>query len=390
MEVWAEQELDGRAFPDRRLKARLATLLGDLGRRIGGTIPAACQDWAATKAAYRFFSNPRVDEAAILAGHFAAATARFAAAPGTALVLHDTTEFSFTRDAPEGIGRLSFVKGRHVTHTVCGLLMHSSLALTPGGVPLGLAAVKFWTRKQFKGTNALRGKVNATRVPIEQKESVRWLENLTRSAKQLGDPSRCVHVGDREADVYELFGAAQEAETHFLVRTCVDRLAGRGKTAVAKKMAREPVRGSHDVEVRDDQGRVSTARVILRFCRMTVHPPVGKRKRCPPLSLTVIHAHERGTPEGREPIRWDLLTDLPVEDLTAAVEKLDWYASRWKLEKAQADCTSRRRWVGVRRIGYHRRDGVARPGRLVPATPGRPHRRSRMSDPTRRPTPPRA
>jgi hypothetical protein len=332
MDVWVEGELDGCDFPDQRLKDRLGKLLGDRGRRIGGTIPAACQDWAATKAAYRFFSNPRVDEAAIPAGHFAATAARFAAAPGTALVLHDTTEFSFTRDAPEGVGRLLFVKSRHVTHTACGVLLHSSLALTPGGVPLGLAAVKFWTRKQFKGTNALRGKVNATRVPIEQKESVRWLENLTRATERLGDPSRCVHIGDRESDIFELFYAAGEAKTHFLVRTCVDRLAGRGKTTVAQKMAREPIRGSHAVEVRDDRGRVSTARVDLRFCRMTVHPPVGKRRRYPPLSLTVIHARERGTPEGREPIRWDLLTDLPVRDLAAAVEKLDWYALRWKLE----------------------------------------------------------
>src|SRR5262249_10310549 len=79
------------------------------------------------------------------------------------LLLHDTTEFSFSRGTPDGIGRLSFVKGRHVPHTACGVLRHSSLAVTLAGVPLGLAAVKFWTRKQFKGTNALRGKVNATR-----------------------------------------------------------------------------------------------------------------------------------------------------------------------------------------------------------------------------------
>jgi Transposase DNA-binding len=332
MDVWAERELDGCEFPDQRFKARLGRLLGDLGRRIGGTVPAACQDWAATKAAYRFFSNPRVDEGVILAGHFAATTARFAATAGTVLVLHDTTEFSFTRDTPEAIGRLSFVKGRHVTHTVCGVLLHSSLALTTDGLPLGLAAVKFWTRKQFKGTNALRGKVNATRIPIEQKESVRWLENLNQSTRQLGDPSRCVHVGDREADIYELFCAAREAGTHFLIRTCVDRLAGRGRTTVARRMAREPVRGEHAVEVRDDHGQVSTAQISLRFCRMTVHPPVAKQGRYPALSLTVIHADERGTPVGRDPIRWRLLTDLPVEGLASAVEKLDWYASRWKLE----------------------------------------------------------
>src|SRR6516162_8169022 len=202
MDVWVEGELDGCDFPDQRLKARLGTLLTDLGRRIGGTIPAACQDWAATKAAYRFFSNPRVDEGVILAGHFAATRARFAATSGTILVLHDTTEFSFTRDNPEAIGQLSLLKTRHATVTLCGLLMHSGLVLTPGGVPLGLAAVKFWTRAKFKETNALKRKVNPTRIPIEQKESVRWLENLRQSTELLAAPSRCVHVGDREADIF--------------------------------------------------------------------------------------------------------------------------------------------------------------------------------------------
>src|SRR5262245_12294369 len=281
MDAWVDHELGDGAFPDRRLKARLGTILGDLGRRVGGTLPAACQDWAATKAAYRFFSNPRVDEGVILAGHFAATRARFAATAGPILVLHDTTEFSFTRDNPEAIGQLSLLKTRHATVTLCGLLMHSSLVLTPPGVPLGLAAVKFWTRDKFKGTNALKKKVNPTRIPIEQKESVRWLENLRRSTELLGDPSRCVHVGDRESDIYELFCDAEGAKTRFLVRTCVDRLAGRGGTTISKVMAREPIRGEHKVEGCDDRGRGSTAQVSLRFCRMTVHPPIGKQRRYP-------------------------------------------------------------------------------------------------------------
>ena len=98
MDVWVDRELDGGEFPDQRLKARQRKILGDLGRKIGDTLPAACQDWAATKAAYRFFSNPRVDEATILAGHFAATKARFAQASGPILILHDTTEFSFKRN----------------------------------------------------------------------------------------------------------------------------------------------------------------------------------------------------------------------------------------------------------------------------------------------------
>lgn len=58
--------------------------------------------------------------------------------------------------------------------------VHISVAITGDGVPLGLAAVKFWTRKKFKGTAALKRKINPTRVSIEEKESVRWLDNLSQ------------------------------------------------------------------------------------------------------------------------------------------------------------------------------------------------------------------
>ena len=61
----------------------------------------------------------------------------------------------------------------------------------------------------------------------------------------------------------------------------MDRLAGKGGTTISKKMEREPIRGEHEVEVRDDRGRVSTAKVHLRFCRMTVHPPIGKQRALP-------------------------------------------------------------------------------------------------------------
>lgn len=148
----------------------------------------------------------------------------------------------------------------------------------------------------------------------------------------LGDPSRCIHIGDREADIYELFCTARQAEAHFLVRTCVDRLAEDGDTTISRVMRRVPILGVHEVEVRDAKGRAATAEVELRVRRMTVRPPIGKQGRYPELSLTVIHAHERGAPEGREPIRWDLLTDRPVTGLPDAVEQLDRYTHRWKIE----------------------------------------------------------
>ena len=342
MEGWVEREIEGCEFPDERLKTRFAKLLGQLSEKIGAALPAACQDWAATKAAYRFFDNPRVDESIILAGHFAATKSRMAAAKGPILILHDTTEFSFQRERPEKIGKTRLLPSGRIGSkpiTKCGLLMHSSLAITTAGKPLGLTAVKFWTRKKFKGTNALKGRgkedgkhsVNTTRIPIEQKESIRWLKNLQQST-QLTNPDRCIHIGDRESDIYELFCLAEQENTHFLVRTCVDRLAGTGSTTIARKMKREPIQGTHQVEILDAQRRSIRVELQLRYSQMTVHPPIGKHTKYAPLSLTVIHAWERGKPEGRKPICWKLLTDLPVEDLESAIEKVDWYAQRWKIE----------------------------------------------------------
>jgi len=253
-------------------------------------------------------------------------------------VLHDTTEFSYRREKPEAIGITKAINsgrdkaGRLRSHTVCGILMHSSLAVTTEGVPLGLSAIKFWTRKKFKGTAALKKKVNPTRVPIDKKESVRWLDNLKQSMELLSDPGRCVHIGDRESDIYELFCAAQQVGTHFLVRTCVDRLAGDGDHTIADEMDEVAVKGLHRIEVRDSNGDPDQAVLEIRYRKIRVLPPIGKQKRYPALTLTVIHAEERGTPKNRKKIDWKLITDLPVQSRNEAIEKLDWYALRWKIE----------------------------------------------------------
>ena len=158
---WVDREAEKCQFADVRLGRRFKTLVEEISECIGGSIPFACQDWASTKAAYRFFSNPRVSEADILGGHFASTRSRFHAVSSTTLILHDTTEFSYERDSARNIGlvtRACMGSGRdgRLRHiTVRGILMHSSLAVTLEGLPLGLASIKFWTRKNFKGCNAL-------------------------------------------------------------------------------------------------------------------------------------------------------------------------------------------------------------------------------------------
>lgn len=335
---WIDRELAASKFKDKRHRARLRRIVAQLDSAVGEPIPLACADWANTKAAYRFLSNENVSESEILAGHFASTGDRIRATDGPILIIQDTTEFVFKRPRPEGIGALTYApnkrnRDRLVTlHTVCGLLMHSSLALTTEGLPLGLTAIKFWTRSKFKGTTALKRRINPTRVPIERKESVRWLANMRQSLELIGDPGRCIHVGDRENDIYEFFCAAHESGSNFLVRACVDRLAGDGDHTIEDEMAEVPVRGRHIVEIRTKTGEVEQANVELRYKRIRVLPPIGKKKRYPSLSLTIIHAEEHEPPPHRAPVVWKLITNIKVRSAEGAVEKLHWYALRWKIE----------------------------------------------------------
>jgi transposase-like protein len=95
--TWIDRELVGSQFPDGRLNKRCRKLFEQLFDGLGEGIPLVCQDWANTKAAYRFLSNQRVSKAEILAGHFQATRDRFATTDALVLILLDTTEFSYHR-----------------------------------------------------------------------------------------------------------------------------------------------------------------------------------------------------------------------------------------------------------------------------------------------------
>ena len=178
---WIKQELAGSKLRDARLDKRLERVMEQMAEGVGESIPWACQDWANTKAAYRFFSNDGVDEQQILAGHFQSTRERLPRGKDPILVVHDTTEFSYQREDVAAIGLVSRGsagkdhQGRRQYFTVCGICMHSSLVVSVEGLPLGLAAIKFWNRKEFKG---LQQRKKERRVAIEEKESIRWLENL--------------------------------------------------------------------------------------------------------------------------------------------------------------------------------------------------------------------
>lgn len=250
---WVEEELSGCRFEDARHGARLHSLLQSMSEKIGQSIPLACQDWANTKAAYRLFANDRISDKEILSGHFEATSRRVNNVEGPVLILHDTTDVIFKRGDSDAVGFPVKRTGetgpgrvpvrRHTEHTV---LMHGSLAVTPSGQPLGMAAVKLWTRPEKSPRQTLSKRAYKA-LPIEKKESFRWLENIRQSTERLGCPQRCIHIGDREADMLALFNFAQENNTHFLVRTNHNRPAGDDGVTIDSRMKAAPVAGTHPI-----------------------------------------------------------------------------------------------------------------------------------------------
>lgn len=326
---WVDEEISGAQMPDARLKARLGEIMRHLGKDVTNSIPSSFEDWAATKAAYRMLSNDRVDVQAIISGHLQATRRRVQQSEGQILVLHDTTSFTFDRLYPEDVGFLGRLAGAEEETRICGMLMHASLAITQDALPLGLCALQFWNRQEFSKDQAAG---RAARKRVEDRESHRWVEGLQQATALLqAESGRCVHIADRESDIYALFYAARELGTHFLVRTSTDRPTGNGQQTVEEEMADAPVKGLHRVFFRDRWGHAHEATMTLRHRRLRIRPP-QEHKELPELTLTVLHATERGAPLNRKPLSWKLITDLPVQSREQAIEKLDWYAMRWNIE----------------------------------------------------------
>ena len=324
---WVIQEFAQARLPDKRHRQRLYMIATAFAQKPTAPIPQACPNGAEVKAAYRFFQNEAVSPVALRQPHHQATLQRVADHP-VVLAVQDTTTLNYsTHPKTQGLGPI----GSHSPKTV-GLLLHSTLAITPSGRPLGFLhnAVRV---RCGRGLAAQRH-----RRKLAQKESHKWVESL--AACQALAP-RCpqtllVNVADREGDLYELFvqglSAAVERRVHLLVRARHDRKLADQDHTLWQEVSRQPVAATLTVLVgrRGDQpSRV--AKLNLRFCAVQLKAPSRKADQ-PPIQLWAIEARESSAPKGSTPILWRLLTTLPVTCAKEAIEKVAWYAQRWQIE----------------------------------------------------------
>lgn len=321
---WAIEEFGAADLGDARRTARLVTLARQLARSPHCSFPQALSQ-AQLKAAYRFFDNDGVDTDGILSAHIGQTLGRMRDLP-VVLAVQDSTEYNLTHlPATQGVGYCSH---RHVR----GFFMHSMLALTPEGLPLGVLGLKTWARPLAQ----LGKRAQRKTLPVRQKESVKWIEGLEHmTALSAHCPTtQIVGVCDREADMYDLFVAERAGRVDWLVRAAWNRGVDHPEKYLWEAMQSIPQMGTMQLRV-PARGAVAerTAGLSIRCAPVRIRPPRSRKgKGLAEVEVYVVWAIETMPPEGIEPIEWMLLSSVPTHTVEQALERLSWYARRWTIE----------------------------------------------------------
>jgi hypothetical protein len=328
--LWAFDEFAHAAFNDQRLRRRLQLLAANFVQQPLASIPQACGTWAKSKGAYRFCANQKVSFEAILDPHYERTLERLGCYEGSLILCpQDTTTLNYmAHPATQGLGHVGTKPGKSL-----GMLLHSTLALSPEGQFFGLLHAHCWARPSSQKRRRTRSRRDLT---ISQKETFRWLESFRRVEQlaQLYPQHQWISVEDREGDIYEVLREATTPghRAGLLVRARHDRsLVGRSKS-LFHYLRQGPARGTLVVQVpRNSKQPARTARLTLRFAQVTFAAPRYHTGQAP-IPLWALWAQEMNPPQGAEAIRWCLLTTVPVTTLAQASQRIAWYVKRWTIE----------------------------------------------------------
>jgi hypothetical protein len=202
-----------------------------------------------------------------------------------------------------------------------------------------LRAIQLCTRAPGHPTKKER---NYQTLPIEKKESFKWIASAERSTPclQVGGAKLVTHIGDRESDLYEVWASIPDAENHLLVRVRSDRRLSAQTQSLYEVLAHQPIEGTYSVEVLAD-ARIKrldrSAWLGVRFCPVQIQRPYQLSHDYPDqVSLWAVEAIEISPPAGQKPIHWRLLTTHPVESIEKALQIILWYRWRWRIEQVFA------------------------------------------------------
>lgn len=273
----------------------------------------------------RWLANDKVTSDELIA-HACAHTGKVATGRHM-LAIQDTTEINYQAHARRVSGLGTVGNG-----TDLGLFLHPLLAVDAAdGACLGLAHLHHWIRTS-------KAAPNYRQLPIEDKESHRWLEVAEAGKNCLSAASMVTIVADRESDIYEEWARLPDERTHLLTRACRDRTLATGGKLYAWIDA-QPAQGVYSFEAPARPGKRSAHRAMLevRFGRASIKRPTSCSDKNAPkqIELSVVEVKElTGSVVGNEaPIHWRLLTTHRVECLEDALQCVNWYRQRWNIEQ---------------------------------------------------------
>jgi len=320
---WIKQEFRYVNLPNLSREKRLLALTRSFFSKPTENIPAACNGVKADiKGAYRFFAEEKINMEDILISHYKNTVQRAKEFP-VVLAVQDSSSLNYaTHKATKGLGSLSNEKGN------IGLMMHDTIAITPEGVPLGVLDVQIWYRNPKN-----HGKTkNRKKKPIEEKESYKWLKSFQAVEKLSKEASETtwVSVGDREADIYELFELANKSQTHLLCRSIQNRITDE-EEKLWDGIQNEAPMGQIALKVPKNKNRQARdVQLEIRVRPVRLKKPGTRKKRF--TKLYAILVTDLNAPKEEKPLSWHLLTTLEILNFKDACEKVEWYAKRWGVE----------------------------------------------------------
>ena len=341
---WITAELGNADFGDERLTKRLLLIGRRLLSRCGENISSSFSSWKDIKASYRFFSNGKVNSAAILGPHIAETLARVREQERV-LLIQDTTYLAFTnRPKTQGLDMTNGNRGAADSEDSQGLMLHNSFAVSDSGLPLGLIDQHYIDRKQLLAeSHQAKRKLRHWDKCVKEKESIRWINSVKKAtAYDLGD-TQVIHVADRESDFYEFFRDATQLGAQVLIRAARNRAINKahrrdpGSTYLFDHLKSRRAQGKMAIQLQvNGPAKYREAKVSIIYAPISMPAPPNKtatKDGClPPVDLFAIMVVERHPPKADEPLCWVLLTNLAVADLESAKEKIHWYTLRWNIE----------------------------------------------------------
>lgn len=319
---WVKTELGSAKLGDPRLDKRLAIIVEAFANLPQASIPQASGLWSKTKATYRFLNNKKVTPEKILKPH-QQATQQRVSQKKVVLAVQDTTSLNYTHlSQTQGLGHIGTDPRSR------GIVLHTTLALTPERVALGIICQQSWTRPQYGSAKKRRKK------SIDHKESQKWLHSFaaTEELQNQIPKTQLINVADRESDVYELFLQASRCRTKLLIRAAWDRRVDHRQKHLWPYLEAQPLAATQQVQItRRKEKKSRTATVEIRFAKVTLKPP----RRAPalsPLSLYAVYVNEPHPPRGEEALSWMLLSTVKIHSAAQAIRCSEYYAVRFTIE----------------------------------------------------------